>query len=218
MKEFPFESRKKPNIKYLGVTSWLNKFEEEFIPLEVATKVSKNPRSEYYELDPQKIVKMWELTGKRGTKKHQEIEKWLKKETETCEFANDLYQKLDIHPDNSWAEIKVHSDNLQLSGIIDIIQGENNTYYVHDIKTFKKVTQDKIDKTTKQILIYCVMLDEVINDKNIKIRPGKIINLQPVANISEKINLKFKKPEIIDINRYLFPQLSEMIDERFNEI
>jgi hypothetical protein len=158
MINFPFDSIKNPKLKYFSVTKWLSEDEEPFDAMAIASKVCTYKGSEYFGMDPNTIVKLWDLTGKRGSDKHQEIENWLRGVNPTCEFKKE-FEQLGITPDTSWSEIKLYSDWLCLSGIIDIIQGGNKSYIVHDIKTFKKMTEDKLIKTIVDFigLVFIIM-------------------------------------------------------------
>lgn len=216
---FPYDLKNiHPSIKYLGVTSFLDSFEEPFNALEIATKVSNIPSSEYYGFDVELIIKHWKNTGIRGNKKHKEIEDWLKFNM-VSDVCLDLKENLGISPDNSFSEIKIYSNELHLNGFIDIVQKNKETIFVHDIKTFSKISDDKIDKASKQIFLYCKMLRENIPDKNIRIKPGKIIIIRPKAKVTDKVDyLEFHEPEYINVNKNVIEYLKKMINVRLEDI
>lgn len=217
--DFPYSFNVHPSIKYLGVTSFLDSFEEPFNAVKIATMVSANPNSEYYGIDVNTIVNHWKDTGIRGNKKHKEIEDWINFKTEMTEDCKSLNETLNITPKNTFSEIKLYSNKLQLVGICDLIPIIDDTIIVHDIKTFSKITDDKIDKASKQILLYCKMLRENIKDKNIKIRPGKIIVIRPKSKISDSgNNFDFYSPEYYDINPNVIKKVKQMINVRLDEI
>ena len=221
MINFPYISTKTENIEYLGVTSWLGSFEAPFIPEEVARKVSKNPNSEYFDIPISDIIKMWNDTATRGNRKHKEIEDWLKGVGEKNEHCSIIENSLGISPDNSFAEIKLYCDEFRLTGKPDIIQEikekDYTIYNIHDIKTFKKNNKDKLIQASKQILIYCKMLRELIRNDDIIIRPGKIIVISPKNNISENVWFEFSEPEIFDIEKGIMEDLIKMFNDRLQQ-
>jgi hypothetical protein len=217
--KFPYRFNINKDVKYLGVTSFLDSFEEPFDAIKIATIVSSIPTSEYYGIDVDTIINHWKDTGIRGNKKHKEIEDWLNFKSEMTEDCVSLNENLNVTQDNSYSEIKIYSNEYQLVGIVDLIQMINDTIIVHDIKTFSKVSDDKIDKASKQILLYCKMLRENIEDKKIKIKPGKIILIRPKSKISDSgQNFDFYKPEYVNINTNVVDTVKKMINVRKDDI
>jgi len=203
-------------IKLISVTSWLKQFEEPFDPYEISEKISKNPNSEYYGMDPAIIRSLWIKTANRGSKKHKTIEKWLTGETSSCDEAEFLIQ-YNITPQNAYSEIPLISKKLMLAGTADIITVENGQYFIWDIKTAKKVNEDKRRKFSLQILTYCVLLYQMA-DRAIKVSPGGIILIEPKSNLSKDVSNAFKNAEFIEIDKNVKDELKYMIKIRKKEL
>lgn len=204
-------------VKLESVTGFLKQFEEPFNPYTISERVSRNPNSEYYNMDPAEIRKLWTKTASRGTKKHNKIEDWLNFKTKTCDEAEFL-TKLGITPESSWSEIPLVSSPLLLAGTADIItQDTDKTLIVWDIKTAKKVDDDKIKKFSLQVMIYCLMLKHMTDGK-IKIKPGGIISIKPLSNISEGINHNFNPPSFIPIDESTFGKFKNIMRDRIDLI
>ena len=76
------------DMKVPSVTGWLSTFSPPFDPYKISKEVSKNPRSEYFGMNPSDIRKKWQKTSTRGTKKHNSVEKWIKGDSENVEFQD----------------------------------------------------------------------------------------------------------------------------------
>lgn len=212
---FPYVSIQDKSLKYSRVTEFLSSFEPPFDAKEVAEKVSNYENSEYYGHSVESILEMWRLTGIRGDQKHKQIENWLRSEGPETSECTIIKNTLGINPENTYAEIKLYANRFSLTGTPDIVQQiDPNTFIVHDIKTFKKVSDDKIDKASKQILTYCAMLKEIISNPDIKVKAGKIIIIQPSNNISDNTSFEFEDPIFLDINKYVLGDLKFMLKTR----
>lgn len=197
-----------------SVTKWLSSFDEPFNPYEISEKVSKNKNSEYFGMNPADIRKLWTSTASRGSKKHNKIEKWLNGETASCDEAEFLTQ-LGITPQTAWPEIPLVSEKLLLAGTADIISFDGTKYIIWDIKTSKKIDNSKVDKFTKQILTYCIMLKHMAG---VDVVPGGVISIQPDSNLSTGITHTFNKPILIDINEESVDDLKYMIAKRKRDV
>lgn len=198
-------------IKLISVTGWLGSKKEKFDPYKISSQVSKNPNSEYYQMEPEVIRKLWQQTGVRGTHRHNHVEKWLTGETETCDESKFLI-KLGITPETAWSEIPLVSRKLMLAGTADIITEGEDGLTIWDIKTCKKVDTAKIESFTYQILTYATMLSHMTRGK-IPIHAGGVISITPVANISEGVNADFNKPTFIPIEE-IPEKFTQMIKDR----
>lgn len=203
--------------KMLSVTTWLSSFEPPFNPYDVSKKVSKLPNSEYYGMDPKVIRELWNKTGPRGSKKHDSIEKWLTGENESCKEQK-FIEKLGINPDNTWSEIKLYSEKLLLAGTADIITRiDDNVFKIFDIKTSSKIGKEKLNKFSKQIFTYGLLLKH-ISDRPIRIIPGGIISIPPTDSISEGVTDEFNDPKYINHNKEVWPDFLDMVKHRKNQI
>lgn len=206
--------------KVISVTQFLSQFQPKFNPYKISEQVSKNPNSEYYGLDPDVIRKIWANTGPRGTIKHNEIENYLLGNKSECK-ESEFLSNINITPGNSWPEIKLFSSKLMIAGTADIISYQNNQYVIYDIKTSKKVDNEKLKKFTEQVHLYCVMLKHMINNPEIEVAPGGIILISPIINLSKSLEedeVKFKDPEFIPITNVISSKLQENIKYRKYEV
>lgn len=205
---------------YIRVTTWLNSYEKPFNAPKIAEQVSNNPNSEYYGMEIKDILSAWQNTSTRGTKKHKTIEDWIHGLSEINPTCEKIQNELGITPQNTYSEIQIWSNRLFISGTPDIIQKVDDTkYIVHDIKTFTKVNTDKIIKTTKQIMTYCLLLKHSRPDLTFK--PGKIILIRPKSKISENVtDDEFYDVEFLDLilDDYVTVQFMEMVKKRYSEI
>jgi hypothetical protein len=199
-----------------SVTTWLSSFEEPFNPYKISEEVSRNPNSEYYGLEPDKIRKLWQSTALRGSQKHSTIEDWLTEKQDNC-LESDFLINLGINPKNSWSEVPLISTKLMLAGTADIITFENEIFYIWDIKTAKKIDDNKIKKFSLQILTYCILLRHMTDGK-IKIAPGGIISIKPADNLSDGLTNNFESPQFININKNISQQLKLMLKSRKREV
>lgn len=200
------------NSKYISVTTWLKQMGPEFDADRISKQVSNNPNSEYYGMKPKDIIDIWNKTSLNGNKKHSKIESWLKGETDWCDEAS-FFINLGITPENTWSEVPLVSNSMFLAGTADIITFENNEYTIWDIKTSKKLGEDKLKKFSAQIMTYAVMLYEM-SGKKIKVNSGHIISIPPKEKLSEGITGNFEKPKLIEIDDLIIPKLKRMINER----
>lgn len=204
------------DTRMLSVTSWLAQYKEPFNSIRISEEVSKNPRSQYYGIEPKEIRKLWQKTSVRGTKKHSEIEKWLIGESEKCPIT--LLNKLNILPNNSWSEIAVFSSRFCLAGTIDIISVFDNEYRIWDIKTVTRLDKDKIEEYSLQILTYCILLKEMIGNTDVKILPGGIIHIPPADWIGANEWTEFKEPKLIDVSVDVNLKLKNMLKQRLKDV
>jgi hypothetical protein len=178
MIDFKKISQKLPDINYTYVTSFLKDNNKPFDGMSIAEKVTKKENSEYFGIPPEEIVEYWGLSNDFGNKQHRKIEYYFK-ENKKCEYS-DFLESENLTHENCYAEVPVVSHKYRLTGKIDIVEhikkDGNNFYKVWDTKTSKKFTADKILEASKQILLYCVMLNEHLpaGDKAV---PGKIIHI-----------------------------------------
>ena len=202
-------------IEYLSVTKWLSQFDKPFNPYKISEQVSKNPNSEYYRMKPEDIRSLWIKTGSRGTKHHNQIENWIVGKTDTCK-EKDFLEDLGITPSNTWSEVPLISNKLQLAGTADLITQTDEGLVVWDIKTSKKVDSKKILKFTLQICTYGYMISEMAN-KEVEVFAGGIILISPKGNISEGVEEIFNEPELIKVD-YIPDGFKEMIGNRKYQI
>ena len=205
------------DIEFMSVTTWLSSFDEPFNPYKISEQVSKNPNSEYFGMDPEVIRKLWAKTGPRGTKKHNSIEDWLTGKTDYCDEKNFLIN-LGITPENSWSEVTLCSEKLLLSGTADIITRiDKDVFKIWDIKTSTKIGRDKLEKFSKQILTYGLLLKHM-SDRPIKIIPGDIISIMPTSGISEGVNDGFLDAKIVSIDLSVKSSFRNMVKHRQKNI
>ena len=66
-KDHTYESLDGSEIKWISVTSLISKFKNKFDSIKVSKRVSKNKKSKWYKLDPEKIIEIWNKESNRAT-------------------------------------------------------------------------------------------------------------------------------------------------------
>lgn len=179
-------------VPLTSVTTWLSELffketGEKFNAPKIAKQVSENPNSEYFGLEPTKILSLWSKHAARGTRKHNQIEKWLKGEISEIKESRWLLLN-NFTPQNTFSEIRLYSPRFGLSGTADLLEYKKNenTIYIHDFKTVKNMTEQKLYEYSFQILTYCILLKIMFKQYNcdIKVRPGYLIHIEPKNSIA----------------------------------
>jgi len=214
MLKFPVSIDHSNSDKYEHVTSFISRQSPPFDGVRIAKEISTNCGSIYYEMEVEDILYYWKLATEFGNIQHQKIENYIRK-NQSCDF-DEFFQQNNIGFENSYSEIKLTSDIYQLTGTADIIVREINEdktiYRIHDIKTYKNITDEKILKASVQILLYCMMLNNHLGENEIAI-PGKILHISNVSHptnqdistwkISKPYFVNFDKNAIKEVKKYL---------------
>lgn len=145
------------NIDWVSVTSLVSKFKAPFDPISQAKKSSKNKKSKWYNIDPEKIVEIWESESQRamdlGTYYHHQREADLLSHLTITRDGQDI----PIIPPKIQDDIKYAPDQKLISGVypehftylksagicgqadyVDVVNGKVN---IMDYKTNKEIKE-----------------------------------------------------------------------------
>lgn len=184
-------------VEYLSVTTLL-KSEFPFDAERVAAEVSQNPNSRYYGQKPADIVALWNSIADTGTELHKALESWTRSGSvppawDVCHAAVTFFAR------GKWKgrlfpEQMVWCHDHQLAGTIDLIEDCGTSLRLWDVKTSRRIDDDKHDKFSIQLFIYARLLSAIINRpvsprgiiwfedfKNNPTKPPKILDLVPIV-------------------------------------
>jgi hypothetical protein len=181
--------------------------EEKFDSIMISKKVSRMENSEYFDIEPRIIRKIWEQTALNGNFKHKQIEDHFNNNKQIKDCEVEFFKKLNFYNQIIINEYRLFSEEMMIAGTADIITIENGNIYVYDIKTSKKIDIAKMRKFRIQILIYSYLIKETlrrIGIEDVKVIPRGIVHIEPMVNISKlsfDVNdAEFKKPHYINIS------------------
>jgi hypothetical protein len=151
-----------PDFKFTSVTTVLHEYGEKFDAVAISEKCAKNPKSEYYGMDPVDIRAQWENASKEGTALHDYGERLLNYfdslmigespvpyDHPKAKYIPEIVQQLrDTGYKLAITELLVYDLELQIAGQSDILlkkeYGEGETHYmIYDWKFLKKPIQKK---------------------------------------------------------------------------
>jgi hypothetical protein len=180
--------------EYISVTTLLG----EMFPFDdvmVANRIRKFPNSPYYKWSVKRILKDWEDSATIGTLLHNACEQYTLEgtipEDPILKSCVSQYAKLKFRG-KTIPEQLVYSKKLKIAGTIDLLEFCDNIIYVYDIKTYKKITRDRIHKLSLQLEIY-KRLAEGIYNKKCKVMGAFVF--ENYVKLGEKTKLTFHKPE-----------------------
>lgn len=180
--------------EYISVTTLLS----DLFPFdrnEIAKAISENPNSSYYKWSIKDIFKDWRKAATEGNKLHGACENYItekkvptKSDLKACvkKFAKLKFKGKLL------SEQKVYSEKYLIAGTIDIIEDCGNILYLYDLKTYKKITDDRIHKLNLQLEIYRRLAEERFG------RPCKVVGGLIFENFvvdRENTNLIFLKAQ-----------------------
>tara|TARA_Y100001978_G_C23538841_1_gene358733 strand:+ start:58 stop:774 length:717 start_codon:yes stop_codon:yes gene_type:complete len=205
-----------PGIKFISVTTFIEKFFAGFDPESVANKLINN-YSKYSNFSVSELISKWKEAADHGTKVHMEIEQWIQSGIEPNELkAKNGKEWLRVNFDKSnvifFPEIIVYSKELSIAGTIDLVIQNKNTgeYDIYDWKTSKKIEMRSYGnkrgthEVTKNIMdcnfyhyslqmsLYSYILEKYYN---IKINNNHIVHLKDDG--VKAISTPYMKNEII---------------------
>lgn len=199
--EVTFESgthtyRNHAGVAYVSVTTLL-KAAFPFDEQRVAQEVSQNPNSRYYGQKPEDIINYWNGIAETGTELHKAVESWnrtgmVPAESELCHDAVNFFAagkwKGELYP-----EQLVWCHDHQLAGTVDLIEDCGEQIRLWDIKTSRRIDNEKHEKFSLQLFIYAKMLSALLKRtvtprgviwfedfKHKPTQPPKILPLLPV--------------------------------------
>lgn len=203
--------------RFKGVTSWMDEYLPPFNAVKVATQCSKNPRSEYYQMEVQAILDLWKSKTTAGTEGHKAIEEsindGLYPEDHTAMYVDEMYRLLDeagLTP--IVAEWVIYDEELGRASAIDILCGKEGKIVIVDAKFFEKgmefsaykgktfnypldmIGASKYDKVSVQADIYREILERnypdvpLSDERYVLLYTNEGAELMPLLDYSEEIN------------------------------
>ena len=135
----------RPEISFTSVTTYVEYFFEGFDAKKIATKLVRS-HPKYSNHTVESLMRKWTETADYGTKVHNEIEQWFKKDREPKDIkaknGRDWLERYRVRADmDIFSEVIVYSTELSIAGTIDILARDNTTdeYGIIDWKTSKKI-------------------------------------------------------------------------------
>ena len=134
-----------PEVSFTSVTTYVEYFFEGFDAKKIATKLVRS-HPKYSNHTVESLMRKWTETSDYGTKVHNEIEQWFKKEREPKDIkaknGRDWLERYRVRADmDIYSEVIVYSTELSIAGTVDILARDNTTdeYGIIDWKTSKKI-------------------------------------------------------------------------------
>ena len=150
---------KTQDINWVSVTTLISYFKKPFDPQEVAKKVSKNKRSKWYSISPEKIQAIWKKEGDRATTLgsfyHDQREAdicalaSMEREGVTIPVISPLSQKEGVRfapdqklTDGVYPEHMVYLKSAGICGQSDLVEIVNGKVNIIDYKTNKEIKKE----------------------------------------------------------------------------
>ena len=198
-------------LEYISVTTLLGNLFP-FDRNEIAKNISQNPNSPYYKWDIKDIFKDWVKAASEGNKLHNACETFIKENiypTDTnLKPCVEQFAKLRFKG-KLLSEQKVCSKKYLIAGTIDLLEDCGKIIYIYDLKTYKKITEDRIHKLNLQLEIYKRLAEETFN------KPCQCIGgliFENYAKAKQNTNLVFIKAQ--DASK----EVDDILNERLKEM
>lgn len=181
--------------EYMSVTTFI-KGAEEFNADAIATRVIVNPRSKYYGMTKEAVVKQWAESAPLGTTVHKSIEDFINEGT----YPTDKklvplvvqFSRLNFKG-QLLSEVILHDPEFLIAGMADIIEVCDDCVWLWDLKTAvsrpkgDRVSDDKIEKFSLQLEIYRRLIERCFK---MPCKIGGILWFKDYAKNREKTELK----------------------------
>lgn len=201
----------KDGQEYESVTKLLGKLFP-FNRNEIAKRISKNPNSGYYKWALKDIFADWSKSAVEGNKLHHACEVYLKENTitddEDMTSCVEQFSKLRFKG-NILSEQRVYSTKYLIAGTVDILEECKDIIYLYDIKTYKKITNDRIHKLNLQLEVYRRLTEERFN------KPCKVMGALVFEGF---VKLKKDTPLIFVRATDVKAEVNKILENRLKEI
>ncbi len=200
---------------YVSVTQLLKRmfpFNEQLI----LDKITKDPKSIYYNRNKDEILEEWKKTGDIGTALHEQCETYIN----TGNISeNILYKKpvklfSEIFEDRKCciSEKLLWDEKFLIAGTADLLVETDGCYEIWDIKTNKKMDNKKILQYSMQLTLY-QMFAKNFYDKPIKL--GGIIHFDNFVKNKQNTLVNIIKPVkcLEEVGTLLKDRLKEIKNE-----
>lgn len=192
---------------YTSVTTLLSE-DEPFDAEAIAAKVIINPRSKYYGMDKDAVIKKWADSAPAGTRVHEAVEDWINDKTipETSDDRYNLVKQFEAlnFKGELLSEVILHNEDLLIAGTADIIEDMGDYMYLWDIKTSvarpkgDRVDDTKLHKFSLQLEMYKRLIERnfkkpckiggIVWYKNyINLREDTILEVFPVSCVEDEV-------------------------------
>lgn len=174
----------------------------------IMEKVSKMPNSRYYGMTVDEISAEWDDRRSSGTDLHKGIQDWIVGKELPPETSPDFHG-VKFFSEGTWkgvmqSEVLLYNSLLHIAGTADIVNRYPDHIVIWDIKTCRKIDQEKLLKYSIQLKFYATMAEEQFG---VKAHSGGIIwfenyvenrsvfpqVLSPVACDEEYLKISFKR-------------------------
>ena len=178
---------------YISVTTLLARLFP-FNAAEIAAKVNNMRGSCYYGMGVERITEQWQRSSGLGHMVHNAVENYIKEgsvpDDKSLVPLVDQFKRLNFKG-TLMSEVMVQSsDEYKIAGTVDIIEDTGKHLYVWDIKTYKKITDDKVKKCSYQLEIYKRLIENTLGRPTIV---GGIIIFENFAVDRKNTRLKVVK-------------------------
>jgi len=199
------------NRKYLSVTTWIGKLFP-FHRNAIIARIIKSPNSPYYGWTVKQVSADWAKSSKEGNRVHKACEDYINDNiiTEDKEVRPCVEQFIKLKfTGRLKSELRVYDEDLLIAGTADIVEFCVDAIYLYDIKTYKKIDDDRIKKMSIQLEIYRRLLEKMFN-KPCKVMGGIIFE----GFVKNKENTKLRFIPAIDKTEFV----NQMFENRRIEI
>jgi len=187
--------------KYKSVTTIINEIYP-FNVNEIIAEIIVNPNSAYYQWTPAQVKREWRQSAIEGSRVHKAIENFINK--------NEFPKNIDIIPlvkqfkklhfkGKLKTELKVWDEDLLIAGTVDLLEDCGNYFWLWDLKTSKKLSDDRLIKFSMQLELYKRLVEKkfkksvkiggiIFFENYVKLRKNTKISIFPVLNCTKAIN------------------------------
>ena len=153
----------------MSITTFIRQGEPEFDSATIAAQVIRNPRSKYYGMKKEEVMRKWSVSSPLGTELHLALE----------EYINE--KKITTNPDikplvEQFAKIKfkgkllsetvIFDPDYLIAGTADLLEEMEDQFYLYDFKTSvtrpngRDISDDKLHKFSLQLECYKRMVEK----------------------------------------------------------
>jgi len=178
----------------------------------IAAKVNNIRGSQYFGMGVERILDQWTRSSGHGNTVHNAVEKYIKEKTmpkkgELTPLV-EQFKRLNFKG-TLLSEVTVYDDFYRIAGTVDILEDCPDKIYIWDIKTFNKISDDKIKKVSLQLEIYRRLVEATL--KKPAVAAGAIVFEDFVV---QRKNTKMKVikalPCIKEVDKILADRLKEI--------
>ena len=178
----------------------------------IAAKVNNIRGSKYFGQGVDRILEEWSRSSGHGNRVHNAVEKYIKEKMmpnkgELVPLV-EQFKRLNFKG-NLLSEVTVYDDVHRIAGTTDILEDCPEKIYIWDIKTFNKISDDKIKKASLQLEIYKRLVEYTLKKPAV---PAGILVYENFVVDRKNTKLKIIKalPCIKEVDKILADRLIEI--------